>query len=64
MAVGFGLALRLKPDPREIAQALPGEGSPNDAGSEETGSVPLRVAIVAPGSRPRCSPCSPAGRGW
>ena len=52
MAVGFGLALRLKPDPREIALALPGEDNPKNAGSEETGSVPLRVAIVAPGVPP------------
>ena len=58
MAVGFGLALRLKPDPREIAQALHGEATrtmqapgdrlgPAEGGNRRSGGPPALLAVLA-----------------
>jgi MFS family permease len=49
MAAGLLVVLRLRPDPREVAQALGAEdGEPAPQG----GSVPLRVTAFAPGVPP------------
>jgi MFS family permease len=50
MVVGLVLALRLRPDPREIARAVGGEAPSGLA--PPLGSVPLRTAAFAPGVPP------------